>query len=592
MSLISRATSPIRPTVCDSERIVSSVRRLPSTARRVTSPARVAWRVISRIEAASSLLAAATAWTLSSAWPAAAATPCASPPSRAAASAMASASRATAPVRSATLATASRASRSTVSAMSATALRRSSPACWSSSSRSCIKQAKRARSARSCEATVQNSRAAGVPITRPSSPPAIAAKCPSSARSGRRSACSTSQPSQAPTAAQARATTSAWTSRAEKSACAAWNCSAASRACSPSTSCAASRAGCSRGVHPGPDMHPQRRGVAPLGQGERRLQPFSEESRPRLGEALGDGALLRRQVRRRAPRPQPAEALDAGADRGGPLGDAGRGGRIRRADPGRDPRGVPDAHVHQVERLAEPQGRHRPVLVGDAQRPGRGMHARQPQPAHQRHRHRAHRDAGREPAGDAGGEDAQPRAPAGRDDFAVAQADAGGLAPALAQRGVGALGPLYRGAVGAEADGDVALDLALLDHRGDVGADPVVVAMFGAVLDQPLPRAPGPDRGPKIPERLLRHVRVADDVVRRPRQLRLREAADLDEGRVAEQDAPAGIGARDQHLVLGDGDLAVGDRLVDAHGSPPPWRHRPEGRRDGARDCARSLKTC
>lgn len=81
----------------------------------------------------------------------------------------------------------------------------------------------------------------------------------------------------------------------------------------------------------------------------------------------------------------------------------------------------------------------------------------------------------------------------------------------------------------------------------------------------------GPYRGPEIGERGRRHVRVTDDVVRFADQLLPLERADLDEGRVGEDDVAVEIGLGNQLLIRTEDVFCLGNRGIVAHdrGEPP-----------------------
>lgn len=107
---------------------------------------------------------------------------------------------------------------------------------------------------------------------------------------------------------------------------------------------------------------------------------------------------------------------------------------------------------------------------------------------------------------------------------------------------------------------------ALVVDRRDIGADPVVVAVLAAVLDDPHPRAAGFEGGPHVGEHRRRDVGVTDQVVRRGHRLLAAEAADVDEGFVAVGDDAFEIGGGDQALFRRIDALVLGDGLIVAHG--------------------------
>jgi hypothetical protein len=132
------------------------------------------------------------------------------------------------------------------------------------------------------------------------------------------------------------------------------------------------------------------------------------------------------------------------------------------------------------------------------------------------------------------------------------------------QRGVGLLRGGDAGCIRLAADRDEAGDLIVLDDWCDVGPHPVESAAFAAILDQPVPWTAGLDGGPEVGESLLRHMRVADDVMRGADQLLLRKTADLDKDVIGEGDPALDVGSRHQRL-FGKFDFVVRDRLVHTH---------------------------
>ncbi|MNZ76064.1 hypothetical protein D3C78_945590 [compost metagenome] len=138
----------------------------------------------------------------------------------------------------------------------------------------------------------------------------------------------------------------------------------------------------------------------------------------------------------------------------------------------------------------------------------------------------------------------------GRHDAAALQAQAAvstGLDPGIgcACRGDFLLGRLH-------PDRGVAQDFSAFDDRGDVRADPVVVAVLTPVLHQPNPHFALADGLPQVGERLLGHVRMAHDAVRCADQLFAGVPADLDEGLGRIGDIAVQIRAREKVVVFSD----------------------------------------
>ncbi|MNF80166.1 hypothetical protein D3C84_624030 [compost metagenome] len=104
-----------------------------------------------------------------------------------------------------------------------------------------------------------------------------------------------------------------------------------------------------------------------------------------------------------------------------------------------------------------------------------------------------------------------------------------------------------------------------LENRRDIGVDPIEIAIAATVLDDAHPAFAGLEVVPHLPEYLLWHVRVANQVVRAADQLLAAEAADSDELVIAVGDDAAAIGGRSQMLVGREVALPLGDRHVLAH---------------------------
>ncbi|MNE18579.1 hypothetical protein D3C80_1116230 [compost metagenome] len=107
--------------------------------------------------------------------------------------------------------------------------------------------------------------------------------------------------------------------------------------------------------------------------------------------------------------------------------------------------------------------------------------------------------------------------------------------------------------------------LVVLEHRGDVGVDPVVVTALATVLDDAHPWQALLERGPHVREHRRRDIGVAHQVVRCAHQLFAGKTTDLDEGVVAIGDDTLGIGGRDQTLLSWESPFALGYWLVITH---------------------------
>ena len=84
---------------------------------------------------------------------------------------------------------------------------------------------------------------------------------------------------------------------------------------------------------------------------------------------------------------------------------------------------------------------------------------------------------------------------------------------------------------------------------GDVGADPVMVAVLAAVLDDPHPALAGLEVLPHLLEHLWRHVRVTYKVVGTTDKFCLTEAAHGGEFGIAVSDLTGGIGCGNKALI-------------------------------------------
>ncbi|CAB3691390.1 hypothetical protein LMG26696_04926 [Achromobacter pulmonis] len=139
-------------------------------------------------------------------------------------------------------------------------------------------------------------------------------------------------------------------------------------------------------------------------------------------------------------------------------------------------------------------------------------------------------------------------AQAGGLDLAAAELEA--ARAAVAQAAVGGVGGLDLGAARFDPHRGITDGLAAFDDGRDVGQHPVIAPILAAVLDHAGPGFAALDGVPEILEGGLGHVGVAHDVVGRAHQFLAREAADLDERGIGVDDAAAGVGARDQVLLV------------------------------------------
>jgi hypothetical protein len=105
-------------------------------------------------------------------------------------------------------------------------------------------------------------------------------------------------------------------------------------------------------------------------------------------------------------------------------------------------------------------------------------------------------------------------------------------------------------AIGLGTHRHVADGAAVFLDRGDVGLNPVEVAVLAAVLHQASPWDAGANGLPQVGKRFRRHVRVADDVLRLANQLRSGIAADVLEVRIYVDDIAFQVGLGDDRLVF------------------------------------------
>ncbi|ALU90860.1 hypothetical protein Hrubri_3703 [Herbaspirillum rubrisubalbicans M1] len=130
---------------------------------------------------------------------------------------------------------------------------------------------------------------------------------------------------------------------------------------------------------------------------------------------------------------------------------------------------------------------------------------------------------------------------------------------------IGLLCSLDLAAAGLGAHRHVAGAYAAFPDRGDIGPDPVEVAILAAVLEQASPGLARREVAPQVGEDQFRHVRVAHDVLRRTDQFLLGKATDGNEGRIDVRDAAPGVGTGDDGGVGIDVALMLGDWQVEAH---------------------------
>jgi hypothetical protein len=137
---------------------------------------------------------------------------------------------------------------------------------------------------------------------------------------------------------------------------------------------------------------------------------------------------------------------------------------------------------------------------------------------------------------------------------------------ALPDPGIEALGGSDLGPARFDAHRLITDQLLALIDRGDIGIDPVVIAVLAAILDDAAPGFALIDRVPEVLEDRRRHDGVADDVVVGAQQLFFSETADIDEGLVAIGDDALGVGGGDDDPGVRIVVFSLRDREVDLHG--------------------------
>jgi hypothetical protein len=80
-------------------------------------------------------------------------------------------------------------------------------------------------------------------------------------------------------------------------------------------------------------------------------------------------------------------------------------------------------------------------------------------------------------------------------------------------------------------------------HDGrDIGHHVVMVAILAPIFHQPGPGQALAEGVPHVTKRFLRHVRMANEIVRLPQQLLAGESTELNEGFIAVSNAPFQVG--------------------------------------------------
>nr|GFD52143.1 hypothetical protein [Tanacetum cinerariifolium] len=105
---------------------------------------------------------------------------------------------------------------------------------------------------------------------------------------------------------------------------------------------------------------------------------------------------------------------------------------------------------------------------------------------------------------------------------------------------------------------------------GDVGADPIVVAVLAAVFHHAHPGFALLDGLPHVGEHGGWHVRVADQVVWLADQLLAGKTAEGDKGVIAVGDMAAEVSGGDEALAGGKGTFLLCDGHVQTHKTTLP----------------------
>ncbi|MDT4828108.1 hypothetical protein FQZ97_614740 [compost metagenome] len=123
------------------------------------------------------------------------------------------------------------------------------------------------------------------------------------------------------------------------------------------------------------------------------------------------------------------------------------------------------------------------------------------------------------------------------------------------------------------AHGQVTDNAFAVAHGRGVGAHPVVIAIFAAVLDQGRPGQARLDGFPHVAEGFFRHIGVAHQIMGLADQFSVRKAADLDEIGIAISDAPFQIRDRNKCLIRRKIVTGLGNRQIGAHSMLHDVRH-------------------
>ena len=115
------------------------------------------------------------------------------------------------------------------------------------------------------------------------------------------------------------------------------------------------------------------------------------------------------------------------------------------------------------------------------------------------------------------------------------------------------------------ADRHIAGDLTIFPNRRGAGPDPIKIPVLATVLDRAGPRHACLDGGPEVLKRFRRHVGMANDVVRLPHQFRLRVAGGIHELLVEIGELTLCVCLRDDHGIVVDRILDIGDRKIATH---------------------------
>jgi hypothetical protein len=120
-------------------------------------------------------------------------------------------------------------------------------------------------------------------------------------------------------------------------------------------------------------------------------------------------------------------------------------------------------------------------------------------------------------------------------------------------------------AVRLRPDRNEARDPSFFEQRRNIGPNPVIIARFRPVLDQPFPRSASLDGSPEVGKSLGRHVGMPYHIMGRTDQFLFGEPTDRHESLIDERDPTFLVGPRHQKFIVIKFDLFIGYRAVVAH---------------------------